>query len=99
FRLLCLTDGGAQAVADWRVPSPVGAGAGRRRLARRLLDADMLAPRPPQDLSTSALTFVVPARDRPVQLERCLRAIREACADAPVIVVDDGSEEPVTVPE
>jgi mycofactocin system glycosyltransferase len=41
------------------------------------------------------LTVVVPVRDRPDQLRRCLAAVRAACPGAPVVVVDDGSTPPV----
>src|SRR5207247_9815844 len=75
-------------------PSPTGPAPARGRLARRLLDAGMLAPHPVPAPSTSNLTIVVPARDRPVQLERCLDAVVAACPASLVVVVDDGSTDP-----
>jgi mycofactocin system glycosyltransferase len=40
---------------------------------------------------------VVPARDRPAQLARCLEGIRTSCPRSPIIVVDDGSDDPAAV--
>ncbi len=97
LRLMALTDDGARVVARWRVPSPVGQGPGERRLARRLLDAGILTPYPPPAPSTAELSVVVPVRDRPDPLARCLEAIGRACPQSPVVVVDDGSVSPVPV--
>ncbi len=94
MRLISLTPGGARVVARWREPSPVGERSGERVLARRLLDAGILAPHPPAAPSTAELTVVVPVRDRAAQLTRCLDAVRRTCPDAAVVVVDDGSREP-----
>ena len=65
-------------------------------LAARLLDAGMAAP----DLCPRRpdhVTVVVPVRDRPRELARLLAALRAdpSTAGVPVIVVDDGSAEPV----
>jgi mycofactocin system glycosyltransferase len=60
-------------------------------LARRLLDAGLAHPRPPAHTPAISATVVIPVRDRPRQLDRCLRAIRRI---APVVVVDDGSKQP-----
>jgi mycofactocin glycosyltransferase len=98
MRLVSLTTDGARVVAGWQSPSPVGRPASVRRLGRRLLDAGILMPQPLPEPSTSDLTVVVPVRDRPAALERCLNAVVEACADSPVVVVDDGSIAPVTAP-
>jgi mycofactocin system glycosyltransferase len=100
LRLISLTHGGARVVSRWRGcagPSPVGEGSAERRLARRLLDAGILTPHPPPARSTADLTVVVPVRDRPAQLERCLDAVRSTCPDAHIIVVDDGSRDPAPV--
>jgi mycofactocin system glycosyltransferase len=94
LRILRLGDDAAQAVAGWRQPAPVGDDPARRRLARRLLDAELLLPHPPPAASTADLTVVVPVRDRTAQLERCLDAVRRTCPDSPVVVVDDGSADP-----
>jgi mycofactocin system glycosyltransferase len=59
-----------------------------RVLGRRLLDAGMAHPRPvPRDLD-DRLTVVIPVRDRPEQLARCLAAVGRRSR---TIVVDDGS--------
>jgi mycofactocin glycosyltransferase len=65
-------------------------------LAARLLDAGMAVPQPaprrPDDV-----TVVIPVRDRAPELARLLAALRAdpSTAGVPVIVVDDGSTEPV----
>ncbi|SOD95053.1 mycofactocin biosynthesis glycosyltransferase MftF [Blastococcus haudaquaticus] len=68
-------------------------------LAAQLLDAGIAHP----DLRPRAaddVTVVVPVKDRPVELARLLAALGSdpATADLPVVVVDDGSAEPVTAP-
>jgi mycofactocin system glycosyltransferase len=98
LRAISLTPHGARVIAGWMKPGPIGAGSGRQVLARRLLDAGMLSPHPDANVSTHRLTFVVPVRDRPEQLERCLAALARAAPDAGVIVVDDGSVRSVRVP-
>jgi mycofactocin glycosyltransferase len=40
------------------------------------------------------VTIVVPVKDRPTELERLLRSIRNSTSDVPLIVVDDGSADP-----
>jgi len=78
-------------------------------LAARLLDAGMAHPdlgRPdlahpgPAPTPCSDVTVVVPVRDRPAALDRLLTALRAdpATSGLPVIVVDDGSTDPATVP-
>jgi mycofactocin system glycosyltransferase len=97
LRALSLTARGAEVVSGWSTPSAVGAGQGRQDVARRLLDAGMLELHAPAPVATDELTFVVPVRDRPEQLERCLRAVMRTAPAARVIVVDDGSVTPVRV--
>jgi mycofactocin system glycosyltransferase len=68
-----------------------------RALARRLVDAGMAHPRPVSgDRPRPTATVVVPVRDRSASLDRCLRALRTA---SPVVVVDDGSNDPDAVAE
>ncbi|MGY1623711.1 mycofactocin biosynthesis glycosyltransferase MftF [Geodermatophilus sp. SYSU D00965] len=67
-------------------------------LAARLLDAGLAHP----DLAGPVpvdLTVVVPVKDRPVELDRLLAALRAApdTAAVPVLVVDDGSADPAAV--
>lgn len=64
-------------------------------LARRFTDAGLAHPRPtPVAPGTADVTIVVPVRDRPAVLGRCLTAL---AGPYPVIIVDDGSREPAAV--
>jgi mycofactocin system glycosyltransferase len=120
-RLLRLTKGGARQVEGWFSGAPVPASAASRALARRLLDAGLAHPdvqsQPssrtgpadsgpsPVSPSSADVTVVIPVRDRPAELERCLAGLRARAATAtadgdaggsrpPVIVVDDASADP-----
>ena len=76
-----------------------------RQLARRLTDAGLAHPRPPRGSEhrpphrgekppihpPEAVTVVIPVRNRPLELERCLQALEPGSS---VVVVDDGSEDP-----
>lgn len=64
-------------------------------VARRLLDSGVGNPRPRLLPSPSEVTVVIPLRDNAPGLARLLGALR----GVRVIVVDDGSAEPVRVPE
>ncbi len=90
-RLLRLSAAGAAALAELRDGPVRSAAAGV--LARRLTDAGMAHPRPGPGRRLD-VTIVVPARDRPGLLDRCLAA---AGPDHAVLVVDDGSADPGTV--
>lgn len=70
-------------------------GPARGALARRLLDAGIVHPRPPA-VRASDVTIVIPVRDRPAMLARLLAALRcdEQTADLPIVVLDDGSRDP-----
>ncbi|HEX3947737.1 MAG TPA: mycofactocin biosynthesis glycosyltransferase MftF, partial [Acidimicrobiales bacterium] len=57
-------------------------------VARRLTDANLAQPLPPEDHERQAVTVVIPVRDRPQQLDRCLASLG---GEHPVLVVDDGS--------
>jgi mycofactocin system glycosyltransferase len=105
-RVLRLTSAGARRVASWFAGAPVGAGAGERTLARKLLDAGIAHPDfavpggnreqagAPQFPGAGDVTVVIPVRDRHRELERCLAGLR----DLPhVIVVDDASTDPVAI--
>lgn len=63
-------------------------------LARALTDAGLAHPIPPITPGSPDLTVVIPVRDRPRMLARCLAALDSG---QPVIVVDDGSREPDAV--
>src|SRR5918996_2516463 len=86
LRVLRLSRAGAELVSRWRAGAAVGDGLDERRLARRLLDAGIAHPEPPAAGDPShpdppaagdpaRLTVVVPVRDRPAELARCLAAI------------------------
>lgn len=64
-----------------------------RRLARRLLDAGGAHPRP-TPVVPDDVTVVVPVKDRPGDLDRCLASLGTT---ADVLVVDDGSLDPGAV--
>ncbi|MBF6169997.1 mycofactocin biosynthesis glycosyltransferase MftF [Nocardia blacklockiae] len=87
-RLLRLTAAGYVAWQQLRI-GPVTGGA-TAVLARRLTDSGFAHPRP-RPRRTAEVTVIVPVRDRPVPLARCLAALGD---DHPVIVVDDGSADP-----
>lgn len=74
---------------DGRATSRAGA-----VLARRLTDAGLAAARPAAGRPPLTVTVVVPVRDRPQALDRCLRSIGRGHA---VLVVDDGSADPAAV--
>jgi mycofactocin system glycosyltransferase len=90
-RLLRLTPTGAELVARWSLgeqPDSLPA----RTLARRLVGAGIAHPQPRSgSLATTETTIVVPVRDRPVALERCLATL--AATGARLLVVDDGSRD------
>ncbi|MGZ4549758.1 MAG: mycofactocin biosynthesis glycosyltransferase MftF [Blastococcus sp.] len=66
-------------------------------LAARLLDAGLAAPDLPPVGTPRDVTVVIPVKDRPAGLARLLEALRAdpATRELPVVVVDDGSAEPV----
>jgi mycofactocin system glycosyltransferase len=61
------------------------------QLARTLLDATVAHPRPPSGPSHRDVTVVIPVRDNLIGLQRLVASLR----GLQVIVVDDGSSEPV----
>jgi mycofactocin system glycosyltransferase len=71
-------------------------GRATRALARKLLDAGIVNPRPPET-RVAETSIVIPVRDRSDMLERLLTALRgdPQTADLPVLVVDDGSRDPL----
>ncbi|HEY8043771.1 MAG TPA: mycofactocin biosynthesis glycosyltransferase MftF [Streptosporangiaceae bacterium] len=94
-RLLRLNPAGQRALAELRGGPVTSPAAGR--LARRLTDTGLAQPRPPFAGDAGApgparpdVTVVIPARDRPAHLDRCLSALGRGY---PVIVVDDGSRQ------
>jgi mycofactocin system glycosyltransferase len=95
YRLLRLGPAGARQVAAWWRGEPVPGAPGARTLARRLLEAGLAHPDPSglPSAGPDDVTVVIPVRDRPARLARCLAG----CAGPPVIVVDDGSADPAAV--
>jgi mycofactocin system glycosyltransferase len=91
-RLLRLSAAGVRALRELRA-QPVGSAAGGR-LARTLTDAGLAHPRPPALGQPPDVTVVIPVRDRPAGLDRCLSALG---GRYPVIVVDDGSADEAAV--
>ncbi|HWI43231.1 MAG TPA: mycofactocin biosynthesis glycosyltransferase MftF [Nocardioides sp.] len=62
-------------------------------VVRRLLDGNLADPAGLEPAPAAELTVVVPVKDRSAELDRCLAAL----AGLPVVVVDDGSQEPAAV--
>ena len=91
-RVLRLSRTGRAAWAELRA-GPVRSDAAGR-LARKLTDAGLAHPRPPGLASRPEVTVLIPVRDRAVLLGRCLSALGNSY---PVLVVDDGSEDPGAV--
>lgn len=99
LRILRLSDSGADAVDEWDDGEPLDESTSRRRLARRLLDAGMAHPSIDTTTVTDLdVTVVVPVRDNPDGLDRCLTALGVAGVGgegdekaSEVIVVDDAS--------
>ena len=69
-------------------------------LAARLLDAGLAHPELTNAEGAADVTVVVPVKDRPAGLARLLGGLRAdpATRELPVVVVDDGSAEPVAAP-
>uniref|UniRef100_UPI0025B1EDF9 mycofactocin biosynthesis glycosyltransferase MftF n=1 Tax=Amycolatopsis solani TaxID=3028615 RepID=UPI0025B1EDF9 len=63
-------------------------------LARHLTDAGLAHPRPPEPDGPADLTVVVPVFGRAGPLARCLAGLGDR---HPVLVVDDGSEDPAAI--
>lgn len=91
LRVLTLAPAGARLVAGWCAGAPVGVEPREGLLARRLLDAGLAHPEPVGGPDVAACTVVIPVRDRPHELRRCLAALDSRC---PVVVVDDASVAP-----
>ena len=92
LRAMRLTSAGRAAVEALLAGDAQGEAA--RTLGRRLVDAGLAHPRPPASPRLAEVTVVVPVRDRPAALDRCLAAVGTG---VPVVVVDDGSAEPARV--
>lgn len=91
-RMLRLSSAGRKAL-DELLSGHVESGAARL-LGRRLVDAGIAHTQPKPSDPAGLVTVVVPVRDRPRQLARCLRALQP---EVPVTVVDDGSRDPASI--
>lgn len=92
-RIIRLTDAGQAAFRELRAGPVSSPAAGA--LARRLTDAQLANPVPPgPPPGRPDVTVIIPVRDRPVLLERCLAALDPGDQ---VLVVDDGSRDPAAV--
>jgi mycofactocin system glycosyltransferase len=86
---------GGRIVTAWRDGAAVGETAPERRLADRLIEAELAHPVPTGGRWTRAdVAVVVPARDRADLLAGCLSRVGPA---AEIVVVDDGSADPHSI--
>ncbi len=90
-RVLRLTRAGRAAWAALQANGVTSLGTGR--LARRLTDAGLAHPCPP-DVPAADVTVIVPAYGRPDVLDRCLAGLGSAHR---VLVVDDASPDPLSI--
>ncbi|MGH3627347.1 MAG: mycofactocin biosynthesis glycosyltransferase MftF [Sciscionella sp.] len=93
LRLLRLSPAGARLADSWFLGEPVADTAAQRTLARRLVRAGIAHPHYQRaELAADDVTVVIPVRDHASRLPELRAALGEV---ARVIVVDDGSAEPV----
>lgn len=97
LRLLRLTPAGGRLVDRLAAGAPVPPDGGAERLVRRLLDVGLVNPRPTAAVTAAAepTTVVVPVRDDEGPLERLLAGPRAFDGADAVVLVDDGSREPL----
>lgn len=92
LRLVRLGSAGTRMLDRWTSGEPLTESPGQLRLARKLVDAGILHPKPPAGPAPADVTVVVPVKDDATRVRR----LREATAECGGhIVVDDGSAEPV----
>jgi mycofactocin system glycosyltransferase len=100
MRILRLRAAGVAALDRWERGEIVGEGSGAR-LARRLVDADVAQPVPATapsgagSFETTDVTVVIPVKDDADGLARTVAAVRRDAPGTAVVVVDDGSTEPL----
>lgn len=95
LRFLRLSPAGARVVDAFLDGRAVPASPGAQHLARRLIDAGMAHPAPPETGDNPAFTVVIPVRNDQSGLEATLAALGGRW---PVVVVDDASTRPVRLP-
>ncbi|MFZ4517267.1 MAG: mycofactocin biosynthesis glycosyltransferase MftF [Microthrixaceae bacterium] len=99
LRLFRMTEGGARLLDRVAAGADVEARPGEARLLNALIDAGVVNLRPERGpWSAAEVTLVVPVRDRPDGLAELLRSVaaaRPSSRPAAVVVVDDGSADPV----
>jgi mycofactocin system glycosyltransferase len=88
-RLLRLSSSGRDALRRLGSDEPAA-----QRLAARLVDAGAAHPHP-APRAADDVTVVIPVKDRAAALDRCLSALGQT----DVLVIDDGSTDPVAVSE
>lgn len=92
LRIVRLTDPGARLLDGWFAGEPLSQTPSERALARRLLDAAMVHPRPAPGGSVALddATMVIPVRDDAAGLADLLAALEGSVA---TVVVDDASRD------
>lgn len=92
-RIFRLTPAGRAAWAELRSGPVTSRAAGV--LARRITDAGIAHPRPPESAHAPDVTVVIPVHDRVEKLLHCLDAV--AGDGHPIVLVDDASRDPAAV--
>ncbi len=103
FRVVRVSEPGAQVLDAWESGAPVGAAEAAAALARNLTDSGIAVPivgsRPIG--AGAGVSIVIPVHDRPDGLLVTLRALRDLTGPGgamEVLVVDDGSSDDGSVP-
>lgn len=99
LRVLRLTPAGARLLDRWSAGSAVGKGRGPGVLAARLVEAGIAAPVPPGTTDHGQVAVVIPVRDDASGLDATVASIRRTAPGTEVLVVDDGSQPPIAIPE
>jgi len=95
-RLFRLSGAGARLLDAWLAGAPIGDEPGASKLAERLLDAGMIHPvvsAGTTGLEAETVGVVIPVFNDVIGLQVTLDAVRREVPAAPIVVVDDGSDE------
>ncbi len=95
LRFIRLTDAGRQVFKSWLTGQPPAPTPGATKLARRLVDAGMVHPEPAGEVDGPPITVVIPVKDDQGGLDLTVGLL----PTVPIVVVDDGSEQPVRASE